>query len=62
MLPSSLFLSSPHVDRSSVVTSGICRLNTQVMVRIRTRQADGKERKNVLIAILFKVLTSLAKT
>ena len=31
------------------------------MVRVRTRQVNGKECKKVLIAILFKALTSLAK-
>ena len=31
------------------------------MVRVRTREADGMECKKVLIAILFKALTSLAK-
>ena len=32
------------------------------MVRVRTRQANGKEYRKVLIAILFLLFTSLAKT
>ena len=32
------------------------------MARVRTGEANGKECKKVLIAILFKTLTSLAKT
>ena len=32
------------------------------MVRVRTRQDNGKECNKVLIAILFKALTSLVET
>ena len=32
------------------------------MVRVRIGQANGKECKKVLIAVLFKALTPLAKT
>ena len=32
------------------------------MVRVRTRQGNDKEYQKVLIAVLFKALTSFAKT
>ena len=34
----------------------------QVMVQVRTREANSKEGKKVPIAILFETLTSLAET